>query len=244
MKQFILHLILMLCLFGACIPEGSDDISAYYFPIDQLEQGVVYEYRSTNGDSTLTFYYYLKSFVEKDQTTLRGAYYDSNLLLQHTFTEKKIKDGWILKQFDVVQYDSLYNKLYSEAEIIHDNIFPAFPKDTSSVTPYSVKWKNAEDAEVETNLMRYRIYKGAATLKFNGTEKDCVVFDVKERVELKQEGYIDFHSEGKEWYAKGEGLIYYRKKIGEHLLHEYSLHRTYSTEAFESSIGNVLDSIF
>ncbi|MCB0576425.1 MAG: hypothetical protein KDC61_17855, partial [Saprospiraceae bacterium] len=52
------------CLFFAfaCSNDGKRDISDYYFPVDELRSGKVYEYDLARGDSSSPEYWYYRSF--------------------------------------------------------------------------------------------------------------------------------------------------------------------------------------
>lgn len=238
--KICIPLILSIFFLFGCKSEESIDISKYYYSTEQLTDGHVFEYRSLDGDTTLTFYYYLKHEKRDDSDFLIGHYIDYNMLLQHKFEEKRINNGWILTSFDLLHYDSLFRPTAAHAKIYHDNIFPFYPDDTSSIVPYSIKWRNPHDTLISTNLIRYRKYQGLVSHSVGNGVINCAKFNVQERVELEQDGHIDFLSNGIELYAEGVGLFYYKKKIGDHLTHEYQLYKIHKKDEFEREFDTTI----
>jgi hypothetical protein len=93
-----------------------------------------------------------------------------------------------------------------------------------------------------TTLIKNRRYLGDTTYTFNGVSYDAVRFEVRELVEDNSvtEGSIEPRFDGEEIYAKGIGLVYYRKILGRQSI-AYELADRYSMEQLEQKAAERLN---
>ena len=81
----------------------------------------------------------------------------------------------------------------------------------------------------QVTLIKNRQFAGQTTYTYKGKTYDCVKFTVKELVEVTDnvKGGIEPELEGYELYAKGIGLIYYEKEVGQGQKLAYELYDQY-----------------
>jgi hypothetical protein len=54
----------------------------------------------------------------------------------------------------------------------------------------------------------------APDFEYDGKNYPCIRFGLVETIGNKKEGIAEVEGKGEEWYAKGLGLVYYRKTYG------------------------------
>lgn len=233
-----LPLVFLLILgFESCIVDGPKDIHAYYFPVDHLKGGKVYEYRPVGNDTVAPYYWYYNTLTpdprQTDQkgTFLTGTYYDANLEIRQLVKEEKVGNGMLLDQAFLYPRQGVQTPF----EILGNNVFPFEVADTSAIYLYKVKFREPADSSSMTTLIRNRRYLGQTRYTFKGQNIDAVEFEVRERLENDGNGRWQYEYNGKEIYGKGIGLVYTRKDLGKMVL-EYSLYDIYDMSELEKKL--------
>lgn len=234
--QTIFYLAIGSLFFFACQSgDGSKNIREYYFPLRQLQDGLVYEYEAVNGDSLAPNYWYYRSFVQEDGIFFTGTYYDAADLTPLQFVrEEMVSNGMRLVDLYLYEPDSTGKAERTDAEIIAGSVFPFEVRDSGGVFVYHVKWTSPGEPATSTALIKNRRYAGDTTFTFQGKRYDCVVFEVRELLEHEQEGFFEQEFSTVEWYARDLGLVYYRKEITTDLILEYRLADRYPMEQLEA----------
>ena len=215
--------------------EGYKNINSFYFPLEELKNGLVYEYQPLNNDSLTPIYWYYKTHQREDTTYLTGTYYEYGLIPFQVIIEELLPKGMWLNSLLLNETDSIGQQQQTSVEVIAGTTFPFEVRDSGGVFLYKVRWTTPANPNVTTTLIKNRRYLGETTYSFGGKEHECVLFDVKELFEYddKKEGYFEQELDGFEVYAKNIGLVYYRKGIGETVMLEYGLHDRYTMEELE-----------
>lgn len=255
-RRPILFLLLLAVLWG-CRSDGTRDIRSYYFPLQDLEEGVVYEYRSVNNDSLTPKYWYYRSFIGENGVFLTSTYYEYDLIPLQFSREEMVRNGMIQDTLYLLEYnfseaaidsvlegaertsilvhrpDSSGQIARVNVDILSGTLFPFEVRPEGGVFLYKVRWRPASQPEAIVTLGKTRHYAGDTTFTFQGREYDCVRFEVDELFQQDQEGVLEQEYSGVEWYAKNLGLVYYRKNITEDFVIEYQLHDRYPMEKLE-----------
>lgn len=217
-----------------CNQRNVKDIREYYFPLRQLQDGLVYEYAPVRNDSLPPVYWYFRSFVLDTGIYLTSTYYSYELTPAQLVREEMVKNGMLLTNLYLYESDSTGRQQRADAEIIAGSVFPFEVRDSGGVFLYKVRWKPVFSPDVTITLTKNRRYAGDTTFVFQNKRHDCVVFDVRELVEQEQEGYFEQQFSTVEWYAKGLGLVYYCKNITNQFILEYRLVDRYPMEQLEA----------
>jgi len=213
----------------------AKNIREYYFPLRQLQDGLVYEYEAVNNDSLAPNYWYYRSFVQEDGIFFTGTYYDAADLTPLQFVrEEMVSNGMRLVDLYLYEPDTTGKAERTDAEIIADSVFPFEVRDSGGVFVYHVKWTSPGEPATSTALIKNRRYVGDTTFTFQGKRYDCAVFEVRELLEQEQEGFFEQEFSTVEWYAEGLGLVYYRKEITTDLILEYRLADRYPMAQLEA----------
>ncbi len=223
-----------------CDPDSKSDtnISGYYFPVKDLMEGMVYEYQSVNDKNAPPEYWYHKSVETDSAFYFTGTYYDEQFVVRQFFRAEVVSNGLLLQdQFITAFEDSTGVQSQLHAEIKYGNAFPFDVEDSTSVFLMQLKWVMQEDPLITTTLTRNRRFAGKTTYNYNGTELPCVEFKLVEEVDNEEVGHLSKEYTGKEYYAKGIGLVYYKKQIDDNFVLEYELKGIYTMDKLEDKFN-------
>ena len=235
-------LLLFTGLFPACNPDNRKDIRDYYFPLRKLTEGQVYEYRPVGPDSLSPAYWYYRSFLQDEGIYLTGTYYEYELTPLQLVREELVSNGMLLQDLFLYVPDTSGRRQRIEAEVLVGNVFPFSVSNSSGVFLYKVRFDFPNETGSTTTLIKNRRYLGDTTYTINGKAYDAVRFEVRELIEdvSAAEGAIEPRFDGEEIYAKGIGLVYYRKTLGGQSI-AYELADRYPMEQLEQKAAKRLN---
>ena len=221
----------------SCSGDDRKDIRGYYFPIDNLEEGMVYEYKAVNNDSLAPNYWYYKSVPTDSGTFFIGNFYDPNLVVRQFFREEVVDNGCLMTEYFLYDVDSTGLQKRFPAEVLAPNSFPFMVRDSGGIFLFKLQWTFSEEPLKTTTLIRNRRYIGTEKFPYKGEMRDCVAFQLKELVDDYDEGHFEQQYSGVELYAKGIGLVYYKKEINKNLSLEYELADIYPMKTLEEKLN-------
>lgn len=236
MKRFTLNRLVyfatIVILFVSCQDDG--DISAFYFPSDEMIEGKVYEYRFVGKPDVLPEYW-LHVSTENGVNGKKGRFFEStlfgtNMEVRQIVKEEIVNNGVLLEELQLNFRDSTGNRKTVKPIIISANVFPFEVRDTSLKYFYKIFFKNPFDTLQTTYLTRSRTYKGKKRCTYKGKEMECVEFALEEKYVDDREGRWEKVVYGTERYAKGIGLVYYKKGLQKEFALEYELADIYSKD--------------
>lgn len=236
---------LLVFLINACTSDGKRKIQSYYYPLEDLKEGLVYEYQPINNDSLSVDYWYYRSLEKDGFTYLTANYYDESFTVQQFLREEVVSNGMLLDDMYLYAFDTLGKQVQVPVEILSGSTFPfEVDEKEGGVFLYKVKWIVAPEPLTTATLIRNRSFLGDTTYVHKDKEYPCVAFEVRELVEsfIEGDGYAEPEFKGIEFYAKNIGLVYYRKQVSENFTVEYELVDRYDMdileEKFKNSISN------
>ena len=237
MKQLPFYRLFFLALVLFCFACQNENrvrnIKAYYFPIENLENGMVYEYHPVDNDSFPVEYWYYRTQKTDTATYLIANYYDQHFIVRQFSTEELVENGTLLHNYLLYEFDSTGLQFQKPAEILSPSAFPFEVRDSGGIFLLKLKWVHQQDPPVYTTLIRNRKYTGSTSYTYQNKNYDAVVFDLKELVDDFNDGHWERQYSGTEIYAKGLGLVYYKKAIEEDFVLEYALKDTFSIDELE-----------
>ncbi len=237
----LIYTICVLLLLTACgNSEEKLNIREFYFPLETLKEPLVYEYSPVGNDSLGIDYWYFKTHETDTATYFTGNNINRNFEVVQFSSEEVVHNGTIQKDYVLFSYDSLGQRFEIPAEIEHGNTFPFEVKDTNSIFLQKLKWTFSEAPLITTTLIRNRRYNGESKYVYEGKEYDCVEFRLKELIDDYNNGHFEKEYDGMELYARGLGLVYYKKVI-DHLTLEYELTGVYPMEQLEQKFKASLE---
>lgn len=231
----------ILFFFIGCKKEK--DISSYYFPVKALKEGKVYEYRFVGRPEIAPEYWYHQTLTadpkasDKKGTYFTSTLYDVNLDIKQVVSEEIVSNGMLLDDLYLYFKDSTNRTARVSPTILQRNVYPFEYQDTTLKYFYKIHFKNPFDTLQTTYLTRTRRYKGKTTYNYKGKTYDCVEFALEEKIDDDREGHWEKIIYGKELYAKGIGLIYYRKGLQKEFALEYELNDIYDMSTLEKKLN-------
>jgi len=226
----------------SCQEEGQRDIRDFYFPLRELEEGLVYEYRSPSIDSLTPAYWYYRSFLKEEGVFLTGTYYEFQLEPLQLVREELVSNGMLVQ--DVYLYeagDSTGQQERTKVEVLQGSAFPFEVSDTNSVFLYKIRWSPPRDSGAVITLTKNRQYLGDTTVQTMGKNRDAVIFEVKELLEYDKNGVFEQQYGGREIYAEGIGLVYYNKTVSGNMRWDYALVSRYPMKELEQKFEQQLN---
>jgi len=231
----VLFFIIFVTGLSSCRENGLKDIRDYYFPLRELEEGLVYEYQPVYVDSLTPAYWYYRSFIQEEGVFLTGTYYEYDLVPLQLVREELVRNGMLVQ--DVYLYeeepDSTGQQSQTAVEVLEGSAFPFEVTDSSGVFLYKIRWAPPQDSGAVITLVKNRRYLKDTVVQALGSTHDAVVFEVRELLSYDKEGVFEQEYGGREIYAEGIGLVYYDKKIGGSRALSYALERRYPMNELE-----------
>ncbi len=230
---------MVLLLLGAC-SKDRQSVKDFYFPVEKLKSPKVYEYRSIGNDSLAPQYWYYRTIETDSMLYLTGQSYNQDFIPEQFSREMILDDGVVLGDTRLYQTDSTGYQSPVAVEVLAGNVFPFSVKDSTIVYLYKIKWYESKEPPIYYEIIKNRRYSGETTYTYKGKSIPCIQFQVRELVDQYNEGHLENEIQGIELYAKGIGLVYYKKIISEELSLEYELHDTYEMEQLEEKFREML----
>lgn len=224
-----------------CAEDDRINIRDYYFPVEQLEEGLVYEYRPVKNDSIGPSYWYYKTVKTDTALYFTGNFYEADFIVRQFFRAEIVQNGCLMQDYFLYSTDSLGQQIRFPAEIQAANAFPFAVRDSGGIFLSKLHWTFQDEPLQTTTLIRNRRYIGNDKYSFQGKEVHCVAFEVKELIDDFKEGHLEKQFSGLELYAAGIGLVYYKKEIGDNFVLEYELVDRYPMEKLEEQFRQTLD---
>lgn len=224
-----LSLLLSLFLLSSCNQDNKRNIKAFYYPIEELKNGLVYQYEAVGNDSIAPYYKYYISIENDTGVFLASNYYD------HTFTntqfslEQIIPEGVLLKEYHFMSYDSLGDLSKKVVSTIQSGSLMLFSLEGENQYFNSeIAFQDFNDSLLTINLRRSRKYLQDTSYHIMGKERACLAFSVKESISYNNQGeYLEYQSDILELYAEQLGLVYFKKVIQNRLSEEFKLVRQF-----------------
>ncbi len=212
---------LLLFIFS-CKGDSGIDMKAYYFPVEKLAEPVTYTYTAVQDTLLEDIVWQYAAKRSGDKMMLRGENLDRTGRPVQINEEEITDSGALLRSLKLIGYDTTGEASVIDARIVGNHVFPFTVQDSSLVYFYKIEWDQPEDSLVLA-LTRNRRYLGKTTFTIGDTEYEAARFLLRELLTTDREGMTKSQWSGEELYAKGLGLVYYRKEISKGYILEYAL---------------------
>ena len=222
------------------VEEGR--FMAFYYPFEELKEGLVYEYQPVENDSLpVNYWYYMVQEVD-GVPYLIGNNYNSRFEVQQFVREKVGPEAVLLEDFILYEDGENNKKTPIKVSVLSNEVFPSYKLDSLKAYKMSLKWDLAEEEGTSITLNRSRTFLNKGTFDFEGVSRKCSIFKIEEHIEhfVEDDGYLEPIYPGIEIYANGIGLVYYKKVLAEGIEIEYKLAERYSMSAFEKKFSRSL----
>ena len=92
----ISSVVLLILLLSGC-NDDQRDLRDYYFPLRELTDGLVYEYRDLSMDALTADYWYYRTIPTDSAYYFTKAYYQSDFVQTQLYRESMVNNGILLK---------------------------------------------------------------------------------------------------------------------------------------------------
>lgn len=225
-----------LAVLGCDQKSAYRDISSYYFPVDDLEDGYVYIYNVFAGlPYENDIWFYKKIEEENGDVYLSAQQYDVDFNVVQ-FQLQSIRPSGALLDRNVFYSTSEQGKaVANDCKIIEDNHFPFQIRDSLGIYLSSMSFTDIRDS-TEITLIRNRRFVKDTLIELWGEEKPAIIMAVKEAYDYDKEGVLTVESRGFEIYADQVGLVYSRKILQDSFEVSYGLDTFYLMDNFLEEI--------
>ncbi len=225
-----LYLISSMLILVACQTENSEskNLKSYYFPLEELKNGLVYEYQSLI-DSTSEYWFY-KQFISGDSVMLLGQNYDRHLQVRQFQSELITESGARLLELDLFD-EGPNGSINTQVNITSADLFSFNKMDSTEKLIYHVNWEDPVQ-KMGVEIIKNRFQNNIYQMDFEGKRINYLKVLLSELVSIRQDGHLDLEWYGEEWYAENIGLVFYSKETKEGEKFAYKLIKRTGIEAF------------
>lgn len=224
---------------NAC-SDGKRDIRDYYFPVEDLKEGLVYAYAAQTGDTSERRYWYLRAFEQDSGLFMASTQYDRNFEIVQMLREKILNSGSRARNSFLYETDTTTGVARPIPVVIGSpDLFPFRVTDSLGVFLFNLKYHPLFDTAATIYVIRNRRYLGDGPgFEFAGKKYPTIRFGLREAVGNEKEGASEVAGTGEEWYAKGLGLVYYEKSFAEgKIRYVFRLKETFPMTELERRAG-------
>lgn len=216
--------------------EDLQQLKKYYYPIDSLQEGMVYEYVDETTGNLVGYWSYKTVEDEAGNHYLISTGYNPFFEQEQFSREWIVATGTILKDYQFIQTDSVTMKsILRPAKIEESVVFPfEAVTDTSLAYRFRMKFSLLPDTSTQYDLVRDRKFGKYTNYTYMGKDYKAVEFNTKEYIDVHnpaEGGDWQLNSEMKEIFVAGIGLVYTRKK-SEGVNYTHRLHRRFTSAEF------------
>jgi hypothetical protein len=238
-----LTLLLFFLFLLTCSDPRGRDLRAYYFPLRELTDGLVYELEPLGATPPAPVYWYYRSFVSDTALVLTANAYGTDFIPDQLIRERYTPQGMVTKEVILYETDSLGTQEAAYAEVEAGNAFPFFlPEERRPVYLYRIRFTLPSQPDVEQVLVLNRQFAKDTTFDFRGASIAALKFDLKGLVEVRDtvQGGIDPQFSGYELYAEKLGLVESRRSFGPGAELHYRLRDTFGMDRLEEMARGAL----
>lgn len=212
--------------------QVEDDMSSYYFPLQDLEEGLVYNYVSSEDNALEDENWFYKSLLNATDTVLIGQFYGISGRIEQLIIEKTVSSG--VFQDSLILYvpgpDS--TDIGISTQLGPASVFPFF-RSTKDTLRYKVIWTDPSDS-LQYTLIKKKVFERDTTYTFEQQSRKALHFKTFVSVETFRDdmGMTQSEWKGEEVFAQGIGLVYYSQSISPEFTKAYRLEKRYAMDDF------------
>jgi hypothetical protein len=240
----ILWLLPVLLLLFGC-PQGPSEgepafIKPYYYPVEDLWDGRVYEYRWNLPDMPPYYAYMVAVPDSSGQRHLVTTEYSEDFEPLRIFRERILADGALLVDCRWAVSDTALQNRFQAIQVVEGNSFPWYAR-PDSVLAFRRKMNYTtvdEGKSLSVTDVKDRFFQGPSPTPFvfKGKPYPCMVFLAKTTMMYQREDgvYRSGSFSSTEYYAEGLGLVRIHKTLPNGEQGELLLQNVYTMPEFEA----------
>jgi hypothetical protein len=217
------QIVMLLSLsFLACTPgtEGVNDLSAYYFQVDEFPpSGLTYVFANQQDSMAEPEIWHFNKIASGRMESLN--YGPNNNIVQQQY-DRFVPNGVLTDSLNLFSTDSIGNKIRIPVKVLSPNRFPFDAVDSSKVWLTHLEWYQPGDS-LHIVLQRRRRYMGPTEWMDHGKPIPAILFRTEDTFETESVGWTSSAWSGEEIYALHKGLVYYKRNISGDITLEFAL---------------------
>lgn len=225
------YVIFLLSLFLAnCSSYGPN--ADYYYPIDELADGMVYSYESAGPLPQAPHYWFYRSVETLDSLVLTSTYYSFDFQPRQFVNERIVSSGSIMRDLRLYTPTEGASKTVI-AEVLAPALFSFEAPDTGRILVNTVSFRqnSEQDSSALYTLTRNRKYVKDTMFNLSGKPLDAQLWSVRELTEQDSLGVLAIESQAVEIYAKDIGLVYRERMYSDGSQEAYRLAGRFSMDS-------------
>lgn len=206
----------------ACKPTDKEptDYSAYYFPVETFPQeGMEYRYKNLRDPAAGPEVW---RHIRRGQGLIESINYGLEQQVVLRQFDRIVSNGIITDSIHLYSLDTTGRQQQIRVKILSPYRFPFQPGDSTKVWLTHLDWYQPGDS-LHIVLQRRRRFAGDTTWNMDGKTIPAVRFLTNDTFETERDGWTSSVWSGEEVYAKGIGLVYYKREISKELILEFEL---------------------
>ena len=217
-------------LLAACSSYGPS--AQFYYPIDELTEGLVYAYEGTGEQAFPPHFWYYRSVIGRDSTTLAATYYDA-ALEPRQFTNERIVSSGALRRDLRLYAPTDSNSQQVVATVLEPAVFSFEAPDPDRLLVSAVQWQETSFGESPISSLtakppvytvtHNRRYLRDTLVEVLGERRTAQVWQVRELIEQDSAGILALEARITEVYADGLGLTHRRRVHSDGTVEAYRL---------------------
>ncbi len=232
--KYLLWCLPFLAAWGCDRAPQKASLEAFFFPYDSLLQGKVYVYEPVGNPHDPPMFWHYQSALENGRRILKSTSYDIDFLPDQFSVERYVRNGVVLDSFVTWESVGDSSKQAIAVTIEAGNVFSFERKPDVLLT--TLHWYSpSTDAHI--TFVRNRQYLSDTIYVFEKDTLAAARFYIRELIDTETEGHLELEYDGEECYARGIGLVWFRKNINPEWQMEYRLSRIYEPSYFEQLFG-------
>ena len=202
------------------VEQPPGDYAAYYLPIASIPpEGITYSYKNqADPEAAPEVWKHIRKGNDRVESINFGT---SGQMVQRQL-DRVVDNGVMTDSLFLYSYDSTGRHQMVNVKIISPHRFPFQPGDSTKVWLTHLDWYQPTDS-LHVTLQRRRSFAGDTVWMKDQKSIPAVRFKVADTFETEKDGWTSSAWSGEEIYAKGIGLVYYKRKISEELILEFQL---------------------
>ena len=227
-----------LLLWTSCTNLGPS--ARYYYPIDELEDGLVYAYEGSIDGGFAPYYWFYRSVETPDSTVLTGTYYSYEFEPLQFTNERIVADGSLRRALRLYSpTDSISTQ--TVATVLEPALFSFLEPDPDRLLVSAVRFSSGPDSSGNPGaiytITHNRHYLKDTSITLFGKTYAAQAWEVRELIEQDSVGVLSVENQALEIYAEGVGLAYRERIFSNGTLEAYRLTGRFSMDSLERMAG-------
>jgi len=204
----------------------------YYYPVEDLADGMVYAYESVGPLPQPPHYWFYRSIETLDSIVLTSTYYSADFEPRQFVNERIVQSGSIMRDL------RLFTPTEGASDAVIANVLaPALfsfePPDSERILVNTVSFRQnpTQDSSALYTLTRNRQFVQDTMFTLSGKPIPSQLWSVRELTEQDSLGVLALESRAIEIYAQGIGMVYRERVFSDGSQEAYRLSGRFSMDS-------------